>query len=88
MGARRCGGLFAIAIVALVLPVAFSVHEPLGLLFCGRPTTTSARRSSASLTTVYVERGLRALMILAAALFLARFWEVDVVQLAGHETRC
>src|SRR5215207_4895246 len=43
-----------------------------------------ARR--ASLVTVYVERGLRALLILAAALFLARFWEIDFLQLTGRDT--
>jgi moderate conductance mechanosensitive channel len=41
---------------------------------------------SASLATIYVERGLRALLILAAALFLAHFWEVDLLQLTGRDT--
>src|SRR4051812_37903734 len=41
---------------------------------------------SASLVTVYVERGLRAVLILAAALFLARFWEIDLVQITGRDT--
>ena len=36
--------------------------------------------------TVYVGRGLRAILILAAAMFLARFWAIDLVQLAGQDT--
>jgi moderate conductance mechanosensitive channel len=43
-------------------------------------------RSPAGLVTVYVERGLRAVLILAAALFLVHFWEIDLVQLTGRDT--
>jgi small-conductance mechanosensitive channel len=79
-------GLFGIAIVALVLPVAFSVLNRSAAHFL-RPANddvSPARR--ASLATVYVERGLRALLILAAALFLARLWEIDLLQLTGRDT--
>jgi moderate conductance mechanosensitive channel len=79
-------GLFAIAIVALVLPVAFSVMNRSASHFLRPANDDVSPAQSASLTTVYVERGLRALIILAGALFLARFWEVDLVQLTGRET--
>jgi len=78
--------LFGLAIVALVLPVAFSVmnRSASHLLRPANDDLSPARR--ASLVTVYVERGLRALLILAAALFLARFWEIDFLQLTGRDT--
>jgi len=78
--------LFGLAIVGLVLPVAFSVmnRSASHLLRPANDDLSPARR--ASLVTVYVERGLRALLILAAALFLARFWEIDFLQLTGRDT--
>ena len=57
--------------------------EPRRLL---RPDEDAPPGRSASLATVYVGRGLRAVLILAAALFLARFWQIDIVQLAGQDT--
>ena len=85
VGARSLG-VFRRAIVALVLPVAFSVMNRAAshLLRPANDDVSPAR--SASLATVYVERGLRAVLILAAALFLARFWEIDLVQLTGRDT--
>jgi hypothetical protein len=75
-------GFFSLAIVALLLPVAFSAMNRAAL----RPDEHAITGRSASLATVYVGRGLRAVLILAAALFLARFWEIDVVQLTGQDT--
>jgi len=75
-------GFFSLAIVALLLPVAFSAMNRAAL----RPDEHAIPGRSASLATVYVGRGLRAVLILAAALFLARFWEIDVVQLTGQDT--
>ena len=75
-------GFFSLAIVALLLPVAFSVLNRAAL----RPDEDAPPGRSASLATVYIGRGLRAVLILAAALFLARFWQIDVVQLAGQDT--
>jgi moderate conductance mechanosensitive channel len=79
-------GLFAIAIVALLLPVAFSVMNRSASHFLRPANDDVIPAQSASLTAVYVERGLRALIILAASLFLVRFWEVDLLQLTGRET--
>src|SRR5215213_2574756 len=79
-------GLFGVAVVALVLPVAFSVMNRAASHFLAPANDDVDPAPSASLATVYVERGLRAVLILAAALFLARFWEIDVVQLAGRDT--
>src|SRR5215218_4243538 len=79
-------GLFGVAVVALVLPVAFSVMNRAASHFLAPAHDDVDPAPSASLATVYVERGLRAVLILAAAVFLARFWEIDVVQLAGRDT--
>src|SRR5215212_2518384 len=83
-------GLFGMAIVALVLPLAFAVMNRAASHLLAPPEADAdgnvAPARSASLATVYVERGLRAVLILAAALFLARFWEIDIVQLAGRDT--
>jgi len=79
-------GLFGMAIVALVLPLAFSVMNRAASDFLAPANDDVDPAPSASLATVYVERGLRAVLILAAALFLARFWEIDVVQLTGQDT--
>ena len=79
-------GLFSLAIVALVLPVAFSVMNR-SASHVLRPANDDVNpRTPAGLVTVYVERGLRAVLILAAALFLAHFWEIDLVQLTGRDT--
>ena len=75
-------GFFSLAIVALLLPVAFSALNRAAL-----PQDEDAIPDhSASLVTVYVGRGLRAILILAAAMFLARFWAIDLVQLTGQDT--
>src|SRR5215212_5095354 len=83
-------GLLLIAIDALVLPLAFAVMNRAASHLLAPPEADAdgnvAPARSASLATVYVERGLRAVLILAAALFLARFWEIDIVQLAGRDT--
>ncbi|MFL5235563.1 MAG: mechanosensitive ion channel family protein [Microvirga sp.] len=81
-------GFFGVAVVALVLPLAFSVMNRAASHLLAPPggDGDAAPARSASLATVYVERGLRAVLILAAALFLARFWEIDVVQFAGRDT--
>src|SRR3954453_16467843 len=81
-------GFFGVAVVALVLPLAFSVMNRAASHLLAPPDAdgNAAPARSASLATVYVERGLRAVLILAAALFLARFWEIDIVQLAGRDT--
>jgi moderate conductance mechanosensitive channel len=81
-------GFFGVAVVALVLPLAFSVMNRAASHLLAPPDAEAdaAPARSASLATIYVERGLRAVLILAAALFLARFWEIDIVQLAGRDT--
>ena len=79
-------GLFSLAIVALVLPVALRVMNR-SASHVLRPANDDVNpRTPAGLVTVYVERGLRAVLILAAALFLAHFWEIDLVQLTGRDT--
>ena len=81
-------GFFGVAVVALVLPLAFAVMNRAASHLLAPPDAdgNAAPARSASLATIYVERGLRAVLILAAALFLARFWEIDIVQLAGRDT--
>ncbi len=79
-------GLFGIAIVALALPLAFTVMNRSASHFLRAANDDMDPVRSPSLTTVYVERGLRAILILAAGLFLARLWEIDVIPLTGQDT--
>jgi small-conductance mechanosensitive channel len=79
-------GVFGLSIVALVLPTAFSIANRSASHFLKPANDDVDPKSSTGLTTIYVERGLRALLILAAALFLARFWEIDLAQLTGRDT--
>src|SRR5215208_2240938 len=79
-------GLFSFAIVALVLPAAFSVLNRSALHVLGPANDDVNPQASVGLVTVYVERGLRAVLILTAALFLVHFWEIDLVQITGRDT--
>ncbi|MFL5122293.1 MAG: mechanosensitive ion channel family protein, partial [Microvirga sp.] len=78
--------LFGLLIVALVLPATFSVMNRSASHFLRPANDDVDPNRSAGLVLVYVERGLRALLILAAALFLARLWEIDLVELTGRDT--
>jgi small-conductance mechanosensitive channel len=78
--------LFGLLIVAVVLPATFSIirRSASHLLKPANDDIDPSR--SAGLVSVYVERALRALLILAAAMFLARLWQIDLVQLTGQDT--
>src|SRR4051794_9588663 len=78
--------LFGLLIVALVLPSTFSVMNRSASHFLRPANDDIDPNRSAGLVLIYVERGLRALLILAAALFLARLWEIDLVELSGRDT--
>src|SRR4051812_49285263 len=78
--------LFGLLIVALVLPATFSIMNRSASHFLRPANDDVDPNRSAGLVLIYVVRGLRALLILAAALFLARLWEIDLVEFSGRDT--
>src|SRR3954464_13357016 len=61
------------------MPAAFTVMNRTAMHVL-RPANDDVNpRSPAGLVSVYVERGLRAVLILAAALFLVHFWQIDLI---------
>jgi small-conductance mechanosensitive channel len=76
--------LFWLAVVAMLLPKAIAVGQG-AVAHLLRPTVQeeAPRRGVLEVT---VERGLRALLIAAAALFLAQAWDIDLVAMTSRDT--
>jgi small-conductance mechanosensitive channel len=77
-------GLFWLAVVAVVLPQAMaisqrSVHHLL------RPAH-GAQAAVDHLGAVYLDRGVRALLLVGGALFLAWVWRIDLVEMTSRDT--
>ena len=51
-----------------------------------RPVEGAAEDSAPILAAVALERGLRAAIIILAALFLAYVWDIDLIQLTARDT--
>jgi moderate conductance mechanosensitive channel len=78
-------GLFWLLVVAAVLPQAMaiaqrSVHHLL------RPSHEAQAPADHKLGAVYLDRGVRALMLLGVALFLAWVWRIDLVEMTSRDT--
>jgi small-conductance mechanosensitive channel len=78
-------GLFWLAVVAVVLPQSIALarrssHHVL------RPDDMEQAAPDHDLYAVYLDRGLRALLIAGAALFLAQVWQIDLVELTSRDT--
>jgi moderate conductance mechanosensitive channel len=84
LGAMR---LFWLALVALALPGALHLLER-GINHLLRPADAPAGDEPVvpSLGAVCLERGLRALLLIGAVLFLAWAWEVDAARMAAGES--
>jgi small-conductance mechanosensitive channel len=77
--------LFSLAAIALFLPVAIMVAQSASR-HVSRPIGGSEASSAPSLMAVYLDRGIRALLIVGAALLLAHAWEIDLIEMTGRDT--
>jgi len=82
VGARRIAWLF---VVVLALPVAIALANR-GINHILRPPGAEVEAATPGVTTVCVERGVRALLIIGAALFLADVWNISLTDLTARDT--
>lgn len=78
-------GLFWLAVVALLLPVAISVTEKASR-HALRPHEGSQTTGRTGLMAVYLDRGIRALLIAGAVMLLADAWQIDLVEMTSRDT--
>lgn len=77
--------LFWLAVVAVALPSAIGlVRRSVNHIL--RPGAGSLPAQNRSLAEVSLDRGLRAVLIIAAALLLARAWDIDLVAMTMQDT--
>jgi small-conductance mechanosensitive channel len=86
-GLRVAGTMpaFWLLLVVLVWPLADRLTR-LGVEHILRPPGTAEAAGVPTLTTVFLERGLRAALIIAALAVLAWGWGVDIESLTANET--
>jgi small-conductance mechanosensitive channel len=77
--------LFSLMAVALLLPPAIMVAQAASRHVSRPPGGTDAS-ASPGLMAVYLDRGIRVILIVGAALLLARAWELDLVEMSGRDT--
>ncbi|MFL4989734.1 MAG: mechanosensitive ion channel family protein [Microvirga sp.] len=77
--------LFWLVAVALLLPGAIKVAR-MASHHVSRPVGGSEGPPAPSLMAVFLDRGLRALLIAGAALLLAHTWQIDLVEMSGRDT--
>ncbi len=78
-------GLFWLAVFAIVLPRAVAITESSSRHLL-RPAHAAEAASDHDLWAVYLDRGLRALLIVGAALVLAYAWKIDLVEMTSRDT--
>ena len=71
--------------VALLLPPAIKVAQ-MASHHVSRPASGSGAPSAPGLTAVFLDRGLRALLIAGTALLLAHTLQIDLVEMTGRDT--
>ncbi|MGA8759885.1 MAG: mechanosensitive ion channel family protein [Stellaceae bacterium] len=76
---------FWLLLVALVWPLADRLSRR-GVEHILRPPGTTEAAGVPTLTTVFLERGLRAALIIAALILLAWGWGIDIESLTANET--
>jgi small-conductance mechanosensitive channel len=76
---------FWLLMVASALPLLLSISRA-SVAHLLRPVEGAAEDSAPILAAVALERGLRAALIILAALFLAHAWEIDLIQLTARDT--
>ncbi|MET0528837.1 MAG: mechanosensitive ion channel family protein [Microvirga sp.] len=77
-------GLFWLGAVALLLPWAIAVIETASREAARPPDGSMA--GEVGLMSIYLSRGLRALLIVGAVLLLAHAWNVDLVEMTSRDT--
>jgi small-conductance mechanosensitive channel len=82
IGATR---FFWLVLVVLAVPVAIRITER-AIRHALRPPNGPEAASDAGLTAIYLDRGVRALLIAGAALVLARAWGIDLIEMTSRDT--
>ena len=76
---------FWLLMIGSALPLLLSVSR-VSVAHLLRPVEGAAEDSAPILAAVALERGLRAALIILAALFLAYVWDIDLIQLTARDT--
>lgn len=77
--------LLWLGVVALLLPMAIRVSKQ-AVRLALQPRANSNAPASSDLTAVYLDRGVQAVLMLAAALLLAYAWRLDLVEMTSRDT--
>ena len=77
--------LFSLLAVALLLPPAIMAAQSASRHVL-RPAGGIDAPGGPNLMAVYLDRGIRVLLIVGAALLLARSWQIDLVEMSGRDT--
>ncbi|MGO4388672.1 mechanosensitive ion channel family protein [Microvirga sp. 2YAF29] len=78
-------GLFWLLTIAVLMPQAVKITQSSARNLLRAPEGVEAANRH-ELSAVYLDRGIRALLIVAAALFLAWVWNIDPVELTSRDT--
>jgi small-conductance mechanosensitive channel len=78
-------GLFWLGAVALLLPRAVSLAKTASR-HAAHPLDGSVASREEGLMAVYLDRGVRALLIAGAAILLAHAWNIDLVEMTSRDT--
>nr|WP_279306588.1 mechanosensitive ion channel family protein [Microvirga solisilvae] len=78
-------GLFWLLVVGALLPQAITITRQ-SARHLMRPPMSAAASQDHELGAVYLDRGIRTLLIVGAVLFLAWVWDIDLGELASRET--
>ncbi len=78
-------GLFWLFVVAVMLPQA-TVIAKMSSHHLLRPVAGTEAEFDRDLGAIYLDRGLRAILIVGAALFLAYVWDIDLIELTNRDT--
>jgi small-conductance mechanosensitive channel len=76
---------FWLLLIATALPLSLSVTR-VSVAHLLRPVEGAAEDTAPVLAAVALERGLRAALIIVAALLLATAWDIDLIQLTARDT--
>jgi hypothetical protein len=79
-------GVFSLAVVALLLPKAIAVVGAIVAHITRPSEDPEAPSPRRGVLEVSLERGLRAALIVGAALWLAHVWDVDLLALTNRDT--
>jgi small-conductance mechanosensitive channel len=78
-------GLFWLLAVAVLLPQAIAITRD-SVRHLLRPPAGAEAAHHHEMGAVYLDRGVRAILIVGAALFLAWVWKIDLVEMTSRDT--